>query len=372
MILAAVLVAALAFRAWIVAQIDAAIVVAAVADAPVLTDLVSALSREPRTLETTVAGVPTTFVRPRGGGPWPTIVFVNGVTRRGRAHPTVRRLANAFARSGYATFVPDPPGLATGELTPTTAEAVARVGVAAATTWDAADGRIAFVGVSAGGALALLAAADRRLCDRVSVVSAVAPYADLRDVVRLATTGFHSERGVLVRYEVRPFVTLVAARSLAAGLPRGRERRMLLADLRAIPDDAPALRARVRAVGSPRLGRPGRALVSLLRNRDPRRFDALFRALPTSVRASTRLLSPIARASRVCASVELVSAPHDKYFPPAESRTFVHRAREARLTISETLQHAELELSPGKLAELARLDAFLVRSLRKARGGQGR
>ena len=98
------------------------------------------------------------------------------------------------------------------------------------------------------------------------------------------------------------------------------------------------------------------------------RFDALFAALPASVRASIRQLSPIHRARAVCAPVELVSAPHDKYFPPAESRAFVSRARDARLTISETLQHADLELSLGQLADFARLDAFIVRSLHAADG----
>ena len=365
-VLVAALLAALVFRSWIVAQIDAAIVVAAVADAPVLTDAVSALSREPREVDTTIAGVPTTVVRPRRGGPWPTVVFVNGVTRRGRAHPTVRRLARAFGRSGYATLVPDPPGLTRGELTPRTVEAVVRVAVAATRRRDAERGRIAFIGVSAGGSLALLAAADPRLCARVSIVSAVAPYTDLRDVVRLATTGFHGEQGTLLRYEVRPFVTLVAARSLAAALPEARGRRELLADLRAIADADAAARTRVRASGLRARG-PARALVALLRNRDPRRFDALFAALPASVRASIRQLSPIHRARAVCAPVELVSAPHDKYFPPAESRAFVSRARDARLTISETLQHADLELSLGQLADFARLDAFVVRSLRRAR-----
>jgi hypothetical protein len=62
-----------------------------------------------------------------------------------------------------------------------------------------------------------------------------------------------------------------------------------------------------------------------------------------------------------------VSAPHDKYFPPAESRVFVRAAPDARLTISSTVQHADLEFSPGQVADLARLDAFIVRSLRAAR-----
>ena len=350
-------------REWLAAQGRAAIVLAAVADAAVLTDAAELLTREPSEQEVRIFGVPTTVFRPGGDGPWPAVVFVNGVTRRGRHHPTVRRLAEAFARSGYLMLVPDPPGLASGELTATTAEAVVTVAEAASRLPDAAGARVGFVGVSAGGSLALLAAARPSLCRRVTVVAAVAPYTDLVDIVRLATTGYHVERGRLVRYRVEPFVGLVAARSLATALPEGPDRRTLLARLRAVDDDDPAPFAHLGRARSP----AGRALLAVLGNRDPRRFRTLFAALPARVRTAARRLSPIREGSGVCARVELVSAPRDKYFPPAESRAFTRAARDARLTISSTLQHADLELSLGQLADLARLDAFIVRSLRAAR-----
>jgi pimeloyl-ACP methyl ester carboxylesterase len=351
-------------RTTLGAQARAAVVLAAVADTPVVTDVAELVTGEPRADEAVVAGVPTTLFRPAGDGPWPAVVFVNGVTRRGRFHPTVRRLAEAFAGWGYLMLVPDPPGLASGELTPATAAATARVAELASRMPDAEGGRVGFVGVSAGGSLALLAAARPALCERVTVVSAVAPFTDLADVVRLATTGYHAERGRLVPYAVDPFVALVVARSLTAALPPGRDRRVLLRRLRVLDDDAPAPLAAVAGARS----HAGRSLIALLRNRDPVRFDMLFARLPARVRAAARRLSPIYVAPRVCARVELVSAREDKYFPPAESRAFARAARDARVTISSTLQHADLELSLGQIADLARLDAFIVRSLRAARG----
>jgi pimeloyl-ACP methyl ester carboxylesterase len=354
-------------RTWVAAQARAVAVLAVVLDVPGLTHAVGLVTDEPREQDRPVAGVPTLVVRPGGDGPHTAVVFVNGVTRRGRRHPTVRRLVRGFARTGHLVYVPDPPGLASGELTPRTLAAVVAVARAAARSPDARGGHVAFVGVSAGGSLALLAAADDELCARVSVVAGVAPYTDLVDMVRLATTGFHVERGRLVRYEAEPFVSLVTARSLAAGLPPGRDRALLLGALRAVPDDSQAPLAALRRRRPPGLREGGRALAALLANRDPRRFDALFARLPAPVRAATQGLSPILRASRLCAAVELISAPHDKYFPPAESRAVVRAAPDARLTISQTLQHADLELSLGQLADLARLDAYLVRVLHDAR-----
>jgi dienelactone hydrolase len=353
---------------WVTAQARAAAVLAAVLDVPGVTHVVGLVTSEPREQDLTVAGVPTLVVRPGGDGARPAVVFVNGVTRRGRYHPTVRRLARAFARTGFLVYVPDPPGVAAGELTPRTLEALVGVAHAAARSPEARDGRIAFVGVSAGASLALLAAADVRLCRRVSIVAGLAPYTNLADMVRLATTGFHTERGRLIRYEVEPFVALVTARSLAAALPPGRDRLVLLGALRSVPDSSETPLAALRRRPPVGLGAGGRALVAVLANRSPRRFDALFARLPTSVRAASHRLSPIRRASRLCARVELISAPQDKYFPPAESRALVRAAPDARLTTSRTLQHADIELSFSQLADLASLDAFIVRILHAARG----
>jgi alpha-beta hydrolase superfamily lysophospholipase len=365
-IAAAALVAVVALSTWIGAQGRALVVLVSVLDTPVAQDVAGALTREPRVSDELVAGVPTAVFRPGGEERSRVVVFVNGVTRRGRFHSTVRRLAIGLARTGHVTLVPDLPGLGVGELTPWTVERLVAV-VAAALRFPDVHGRVAFVGVSAGGSLALVAAADRRLCERVGVVAAIAPYVDLPEVVRLATTGFHRERGRLVRYRVDPFVSLVAARALAASLPPGRDRRMLLSLLRSVPDTSETPLAAFRQRRPPGLGPAGRALVALLRNRNPRRFDAAFATLPRSLRAAARRLSPILVAHRLCARVELITAPHDKYFPPAESRALVRVAPDATLTVSETLQHADLEPSLAELGDLARLDAFVVRTLRAAR-----
>ena len=66
--------------------------------------------------EAVIAGVPAMVARPARPGPRPALVLCNGVTRRGRHHPAVRRFAHALARAGHLVVVPDPPGLTRGEL----------------------------------------------------------------------------------------------------------------------------------------------------------------------------------------------------------------------------------------------------------------
>lgn len=225
---------------------------------------------------------------------------------------------------------------------------------------------MSFVGVSAGASLALLAAEHPALAARTRFVGGFAPYADLADMVRLGTTGFHREGRRLVRYPSRPFLGLVVARSLVAGLPFGAARARLLARLRRVDDDARDPLAVLRGLRG--LDPEAAALVRLLTNRDPRRFDRLYAALPERIRAAVARLSPIRGAARLRAKVELASAPLDKYFPASESRSLVRAAPDARLTVTSTLAHAVPEPSFDDLAGLARLDAFVVRGLRAARG----
>lgn len=79
-------------------------------------------------------------------------------------------------------------------------------------------------------------------------------------------------------------------------------------------------------------------------------------------------LSPIRHAGRLNMPVELASAPHDKYFPPAESHRLAAIAPNVRVTVTSTLDHAVPKLSVADVADLLRFDGFVVRYLRHARG----
>ena len=361
--LLAVLAPALVFRSWVAAQARAVVVLSRTIETPLLTWAVGVVTAEPRVQETVVASVPATLARSGGDGPRPAVVFVNGATELGRRHSDVQRLARGLARAGYLVVVPDPPGLASGEITLGTLAATVAVARAVADRPDARGRRVSFLGVSVGTTLALLAAQDPTLASRVSAVAGVAPYADLVKVVRLATTGHYGRR----RYDADPFVALAVARSLAASLPRGRDRRVLVERLRAVDEDDPDPLARLRARATTGFGRAGRALLALLRNRDPRRFSMLYARLPASMREGVARLSPITSARRLQAPIVLASAPRDKYFPLGESRSLVRAADDGRLTVTRTLDHAIPEPSLDDVADLVRFDGFVVRALHSMR-----
>jgi len=367
---------ALFFWPWVAAQVRAVVVLAAVLRPPALSPAVAALTPEPALSDREVAGVPTLVARPAGAGEGPALVFVNGAVPPGRHEPNVRRLARGLARAGYQVYVPDVPGLRSGEISPSTVEAT--VGVARRAAEGSESGRVGLAGVSVGASIALLAAEDPRINDRVSVVSGIAPYTDLKTVLRLATTGTYLRGGEPVPYRTPPYLRLVVARSLVSMLPPGEDRRALMRRLpslesyyppRLVDDDPLApLRAFVAARGG-ELGPAAESAARLLVNEDPARFEELFAALPPRLERLVGVLSPLAGAERLRAPVYIASAPRDKYFPLVESRRLARASPRVDLTVTRTLVHAIPRPSPGDLAAFARLDAFVVRSLRASAQG---
>jgi pimeloyl-ACP methyl ester carboxylesterase len=218
-LLLAALISGIVCRSWIDAQARTIGVLALTGRVPVLAWATREVTCAPHVSDGFVAGVPTTIYRPGGGSRWPALVFLNGVTARGRHHPDVERLARALARIGVLVVVPDPPGLAEGEITARTLTATIAVVHAAADRPDGSDGRVGLLGVSVGASLGLLAAEQPGLADRITLVAGIAPYTDLVNVARLATTGDTLEHGRLVPYAARSFLPLVIARSLVAALP---------------------------------------------------------------------------------------------------------------------------------------------------------
>jgi pimeloyl-ACP methyl ester carboxylesterase len=349
------------------AYAEAATIMAATLDLPGTSPLTRRRA-QPRVLEDILAGCPVTSVQPVCPPPWATVIFMNGATPDGRAHPTVVRIGIALARSGHLVIIPDLPGVAGGELSPATLGAAIALAQAVAERPEVSHGRVALAGVSVGAALALLTAADPRVAGRVSVVGAVGPYGDLANVARLATTHTYRDRRTSFSYPVPPSLAVGLARSLASTLEQTPEAIALYGALLEID----AASAAARDLPENRFlaaGPEATALFALLSNRDPDLFDELYAALPGHIRATIRDLSPLHAVSGLRAPVEIVTEPRDKYFPIAEARALAAASPHVRVTVTSLLAHATPRVSTRSLMELARLCAFFVRVLRGAHAG---
>jgi dienelactone hydrolase len=272
---------------------------------------------EPACERARLAGVDALISRPSDGSGH-VVVYANAATSLGVEQPLVRQFLAVLARAGFVAVAPELPSIRDGEVTLRTVEALVTVA-------RAAGPRIALVGVSTGAGLSILAAADPRLAPRVVGVTAIAPFASLKNVLRLATTGFYDDRP----YAAEPFVARTAVRSFSACAP-----------------------------GDP-------AVSALLANRDPRRFDALYAELLPTTRALVRELSPVTHIAEVLAPVELASSPADRFFPVGESQLLVRAGRDVSLTVTDALEHVR----PRPRAGLVLLAALLARTLRQLSAG---
>ncbi len=356
---------ALPFRAGLRARVRAIVLLAIVLDVPVARRLVSALTGPPSVETTEVDGVPVEIVRPARGGPWSAWIFINGAHPLRRQEPVVTRLSRGLARAGYLVVVPDLPGLGEGRITQTTFDAAVAVADAAARLSDVRHGRVALVGASMGAGLALLVAARPELDDRVSVVAAVAPFADLRKLICLGTTRCYGDNGHPGRYQVTELHRRIVAGSLVALLSDGPDRQRLLEQLdRLEREDRDAIEH--LSEGLPPVGPEADAVVRLLTNTDPARFGELYAALPDSIRSVLDELSPLTARRGLRARAELIAPPSDVYFPLDEAIALARALPTARLTITETLDHTRPTASLRQLRELRRFDGFVIRGLAAA------
>jgi acetyl esterase/lipase len=353
------------FQARLSARIRAAALIPIVMDLPGLAGTARALTADPRIEQFEIDGVPVTVTRPAAEGPFPAWVFVTGAHPLRRREPVVQRLAEGLARSGYVTFVPDLPGLGDGQLTRRTLDAAVAV-IEATVARPDVRGRTALVGASAGASVALLAGARPELDDRISIVVAIAPFADLRKILCLATTRRYEHHGEFAEYEVPTLLRRAVGRSLVAALSPSPEREALLTRLGTIDDEdhdpfeALGLEDRTTGVTAP--------LIELFANRDPARFDELFDALPAEVCSAIEDLSPLAAAGQVGAPVELAVPPEDPYFPSGEARALADSLPNVRLTVTATLDHTRPMASLRRLGGLRKFEAFVVRGLAAAAG----
>ena len=188
--------------------------------------------KRPRWSRRAVAGTASTIVRPGSPPPWPALVFVNGATPDGRAHPMVLRLSDGARRDGPSSST-SPTCRASPAASCHRRRSRRSIDYvdAAADSGETAEGRVGLAGVSVGASLALLAAADPRLADRISVVACVAPYSDMANVMLLATTGMYRTRqGASSPTPCPTYLWVGLARSVTAILPpspgdRGPDRR---------------------------------------------------------------------------------------------------------------------------------------------------
>jgi pimeloyl-ACP methyl ester carboxylesterase len=155
---------------------------------------------------------PATLLRPRGTGPTPAWIVLQGLTIFGRQHPTLMRFARALCSSGATVIIPEiPEWTALRMRTGAAVEAV----VAAADFLDteAPDSAagIGVVGFSFGATQGVVAAADEQVRHRVRVAVGFGGYCEMHRFARFMMTGEHEWKGIRYRLHPDPYARWIVA-----------------------------------------------------------------------------------------------------------------------------------------------------------------
>lgn len=165
--------------------------------------------------------LPASIFAPAGEGlPDHAWLVLHGITRPGRAHPSLLRFARAVASSGALVVVPEVPewielSLAPEQTLPTALASLTlledELGIPAA--------RTGMMGFSFGAPQGLVAASDPQIVDRIAGVAGFGGYCDLERAVRFLFTGVHEWQGSSAVRRPDPYGRWIVAANFLLEVP---------------------------------------------------------------------------------------------------------------------------------------------------------
>lgn len=285
--------------------------------------------------------VPMRTYAPAGATDLPGIVMVHGVHFKGIEEPRLQRFARAVAREGYVVMTPQVDELADYQVAPRSIDTVGAAAVHLRTRLGVR--KVGLMGMSFGGGVSLLAAADPRFADDVAFVVAIGAHDDLARVSRFFATNeieppfgptrpLHAhEYGatVLVYSRVEAFFPAedvpAARHALRSWLHEDRgDARKAAAEL------SPAARAKVEKLFAADLGSIRDEMLAVLA-REPE---------------AMKKVSPHGNLAGLRANVYLLHGDHDSVIPATETLWLaedVPRDRLRMALVSPAIQHVEIE-----------------------------
>lgn len=329
----------------------------------------SALTRKPWRAEVAPPGVAADLYAPADSPHWGAapargcVVLVHGMSAAGRRDHRLAAFAETLARLGFAVAVPDLPGMKM--FRPEEAD-VARI--EETLRWMARGGPASFarcglLAFSFGAGPALRAAARPSVRNKVAAFVGVGAFYDLKNVLKHLTTGGGGEQPAFpgaapIRHGKWLFL-LYNARLL--GLEAHQEEIGRLVARKRKDEGADAADLRERLPGG------ARALIDLLENKDPKRFEALYARQGAAQRRRLEGWGMRDVVPKVRGRKFFLHGRDDPFVPASESLLLASRARETSeeavfSLILEGFRHVGMAggaLSFRKMREGARFLGFI-------------
>lgn len=288
-----------------------------------------------------------------GGGRHGALILILGARPVDLDDPTVNRFAEGLARVGLVAMIPASSGLEAGRITPEEVDAVMGEVELLRARADVDPARVGILGFSVGGSVAIQAAADPRLVDKLILVNAFGSYGDATDLVRAVSTRSLEYAGVDQAWEPNPLTRWVIARQLVDTLPDPRDRdvldRLYLQGDETARDDVPTMTP------------VGRAALGLLDGLPPAETEQALAMMPPATIARLHGISPAAVLDRVQAHLFIMHDIGDHFVPFTESRRMAalvppgHLAAYAEFDLFDHVMPGRAPTSVTFYIELARL-----------------
>lgn len=277
-----------------------------------------------------VDGIPARIYRPASAADAPGVVLVHGVHHLGIDEPRLQRFARAVSGAGVVVLTPEVAELSDYRVAPRSIDTVGR----SLEVLSARVGRskVGLMGMSFGGGISLLTAADARFRDRVAFVVAVGAHGDLARVSHFFAEDPHAhEYGatVLVYTHVEDFFP-------PSDVPIAREAlRLWLHEAR---DDA---RRAARELSPPSREKVEKLFAADLASLRPELALEIER-----LRDAMSEVSPTGRLGGIRANVYLLHGEGDNVIPASETTHLAADVPPAHLRavlVTPAIQHVELK-----------------------------
>jgi len=274
----------------------------------------------------------------------PGIVLNHGVAAGGMNDLRLINFADALARAGYVALVPEFINLKEFHVQPSDVGEMVSSYEYLERLSDVDPDRVGFFGFSYAGGLAVLAANDPRISERVRFCFLLGSYYDLRSIVTYATTGYYLEDGEWVYMKPRHTGKWAFLRNSLELVGGETDRRLLtrIANSK-LKDETCDVSASADS-----LGEEGAKLYELMMNKDPDVAGRIIDSLSPRILSFFDELSMPGNIENVTARLIIVHGRDDNLMPYTESILLAENApprANAQIRILESLQHVDLEFS---------------------------
>lgn len=294
--------------------------------------------------------------RPAGDAPRAAVVFSMGAPPLDLDDSRLVKLAEDAARAGLVMVVPFSERLDDERIEPEEIDALVGIFQYLEQQPYVDPDRIGYIGVSVGGSLALVAAADPRIADRVDYVVSFGAYFNGIDALAAIGSQRITYDGLEETWEPNHHSVEVMALLLIWELSDDTDREVLC---RAFVDPGDRLRLcglasvdrdPVTEADVARLTPEGRAAYDIMTGPDPARTEELLSQLPQAAVAKLTQLSPEGVLADLKGELYVIHDRGDEYIPYVESRRMrdaLAGRNDVHFTEVSLFEHVEPRLSRG-------------------------